>query len=358
MITTHEELDALPEGTVILNWVGWLLVRLDNGWAYFDGGRPLKASEMVPAVVIEQPAPEPEPVKVASNARGRHLTHWQIKSSMQAQEIQALQEENMRLREKLERQEAEIVRNQHVVLEPPGRISAEIIDAEKDIQDMDEEASAILKLRGLGLDAEDAISAALQVYAAGVTPYQLRHFAGNHAVGKAFPLDMRDDQIASQEMKIDRLAEHLKKSREKVRSQREELARLNAKVDWQDKEITRLIIDRDQARSDNAFNAYQEKTAQTAIYPEDLTLEYLIPGLAAEAGEVAGKWAKIIRDQGGAYDQADADAIIKEVGDVLWFVSEIARYYGVSLDVVAERNLQKLADRKNRGVLGGSGDHR
>lgn len=103
---------------------------------------------------------------------------------------------------------------------------------------------------------------------------------------------------------------------------------------------------------------YQAAAKQTAIYPDDAGLDYLIPALAGEAGEVASKWAKIIRDQGGAYDQADADALVAEVGDCLWMVAMLADELGVPLSDVAAQNLAKLEDRQQRGVLGGSGDDR
>lgn len=106
------------------------------------------------------------------------------------------------------------------------------------------------------------------------------------------------------------------------------------------------------------LNDYQTQAAQTAIYPADKGLHYLVPALAAEAGEVASKWAKIIRDQGGAYDQQDADALAAEIGDCLWMCAMLADELGWDLGSVATANLVKLADRKQRGKLGGSGDDR
>ena len=106
------------------------------------------------------------------------------------------------------------------------------------------------------------------------------------------------------------------------------------------------------------LNDYQTQAKQTAIYPPDKGLHYLVPALAAEAGEVASKWAKIQRDQGGAYDQADADAMAAEIGDVLWMCAMIADELGWDLGSVAAANLVKLADRQQRGKLGGSGDNR
>lgn len=101
------------------------------------------------------------------------------------------------------------------------------------------------------------------------------------------------------------------------------------------------------------LNGYQEMAAATAIYPQDRAIEYLALGMASEAGEVAGKVKKMIRD-GGYFNEQLAD----ETGDVLWYVSEMARQLGVTLEELASRNLRKLQSRQSRGVLGGSGDVR
>ena len=118
------------------------------------------------------------------------------------------------------------------------------------------------------------------------------------------------------------------------------------------------------------LNEYQRRAHVTANYPEgricgmqtgvDTFVHYLYPalGLAEEAGEVAGKYAKAIRDEEGVISEKRKVAIVKELGDVLWFVAELATCLDVDLDVVAEMNLQKLASRKERGVIGGSGDER
>jgi NTP pyrophosphatase (non-canonical NTP hydrolase) len=80
--------------------------------------------------------------------------------------------------------------------------------------------------------------------------------------------------------------------------------------------------------------------------------------LAEEAGEVAGKFAKAIRDSAGKVDEERKAAIVKELGDVMWFVAELATCLGVKLEDVAQKNLDKLASRKERGVIHGSGDDR
>ena len=101
------------------------------------------------------------------------------------------------------------------------------------------------------------------------------------------------------------------------------------------------------------FDAYQEFSSTTAIYPQEKGLEYVALGLASEAGEFAGKVKKYIRD--GTYDE---DALISELGDVLWYLSQAATELEVYLSEVARENVDKLTDRLERGVLKGSGDNR
>ena len=104
------------------------------------------------------------------------------------------------------------------------------------------------------------------------------------------------------------------------------------------------------------FDLYQDAAETTAIYPnKGDNLYYPALGLAGEAGEVCEKIKKIMRDQKGFLTDENEDEIAKELGDVLWYVAnEINR----NLSEIAEVNLQKLEDRKNRGKLQGSGDNR
>lgn len=111
----------------------------------------------------------------------------------------------------------------------------------------------------------------------------------------------------------------------------------------------------------NAFDDYQEFTSVTAIYPRaDKTeaLTYLALGLASEAGEVAGKLKKVLRDKSGILDYADRIEINKEVGDCLWYLARILDEMGYSLAGAARANRDKLTSRALRGVIGGSGDNR
>lgn len=81
-------------------------------------------------------------------------------------------------------------------------------------------------------------------------------------------------------------------------------------------------------------------------------------GLPGEAGEVADKVKKIIRDQAGEISAADKQALGKELGDVIWYVATTARYLGLSLDELAQANINKLESRLERGKISGNGDDR
>jgi NTP pyrophosphatase (non-canonical NTP hydrolase) len=104
---------------------------------------------------------------------------------------------------------------------------------------------------------------------------------------------------------------------------------------------------------------YQRQSRDTAAYPTvGKAFVYPALGLAGEAGEVAEKVKKVMRDRGGSVDDAARVGIAKELGDVLWYVAQLATELGLSLEEVAAGNLSKLRSRKNRGRLHGDGDHR
>lgn len=109
-----------------------------------------------------------------------------------------------------------------------------------------------------------------------------------------------------------------------------------------------------------SFTAYADAAGQTATYPGRGTgvLTYPVLGLNGEAGEVAEKLKKIIRDHDGQISDTQRDALIKELGDVLWYVAACCHELNVPMDEVAQKNLDKLASRKQRGVISGSGDER
>ena len=104
---------------------------------------------------------------------------------------------------------------------------------------------------------------------------------------------------------------------------------------------------------------YQEKACSTAIFPKDKATEYLTLGLTGEAGEIANKVKKFIRD-GAPPDeyQAKKIEIAYEIGDVMWYCAVLAAEMEMDLGHIMENNLRKLADRKARGTLSGSGDNR
>ncbi|MCP9928753.1 nucleoside triphosphate pyrophosphohydrolase family protein [Cyanobium sp. CH-040] len=104
---------------------------------------------------------------------------------------------------------------------------------------------------------------------------------------------------------------------------------------------------------------YQRRSRATARYP-DAGSNPIYPtlGLCGEAGEVADKVKKVIRDRGGEFSPEVKHALELELGDVLWYVAQLATELGLELDQVARANLDKLASRAARDVIGGEGDHR
>ena len=107
------------------------------------------------------------------------------------------------------------------------------------------------------------------------------------------------------------------------------------------------------------LNDYQAAALQTAIYPnQGFDFTYPALGLVGEAGEVADKLKKVIRDNNGVLTDEVRDAVAKEIGDVLWYVAVLANEMNYSLDRIAQNNLDKLASRQQRGVISGSGDNR
>lgn len=85
---------------------------------------------------------------------------------------------------------------------------------------------------------------------------------------------------------------------------------------------------------------------------------YPVIGLAGETGEVSEKFKKVIRDKNGVIDEETQKEILKEMGDVLWYLSQICTELGADFESVAQLNIEKLKSRKERGVVHGSGDNR
>lgn len=107
--------------------------------------------------------------------------------------------------------------------------------------------------------------------------------------------------------------------------------------------------------SDYQYAAHE--TSHNTVIGDSPVL-YPVLGLAGEAGELANKIKKIYRDSSGQPSIDERDAVIDELGDILWYVAEIATQLKVDLSTVAKANLGKLASRQQRGVIGGSGDNR
>jgi NTP pyrophosphatase (non-canonical NTP hydrolase) len=107
------------------------------------------------------------------------------------------------------------------------------------------------------------------------------------------------------------------------------------------------------------FEDYQTRAMSTAIYPNrGNNLVYPVLGLNGEAGEIAEKLKKIIRDSGGELSPESRKDLSKELGDILWYVAACCDELGLRMDSVASANIAKLASRKERGQLSGSGDNR
>lgn len=111
------------------------------------------------------------------------------------------------------------------------------------------------------------------------------------------------------------------------------------------------------------FNEYQERALATAVYPNVGTgtidaIMYCALGLCGEAGEIAEKVKKLYRDSGGVVTEEFKAAIVKELGDPLWYIGAMSKELGISMEKVAQTNIEKLSGRKARGTLSGSGDDR
>jgi NTP pyrophosphatase (non-canonical NTP hydrolase) len=107
------------------------------------------------------------------------------------------------------------------------------------------------------------------------------------------------------------------------------------------------------------FDDYQRQSRKTAGYPPiGHAVIYPALGLVNEAGEVAGKIKKIFRDKDGVIGDAEREALKAELGDVLWYLAQVATELDLSLQDIAEANLAKLFDRLERGKIKGDGDNR
>jgi NTP pyrophosphatase (non-canonical NTP hydrolase) len=98
------------------------------------------------------------------------------------------------------------------------------------------------------------------------------------------------------------------------------------------------------------------RTARDKDAPDEFI--HLVLGLVGEAGEIAEKVKKLVRDKNSDLTQLDRNDMAAEIGDVLWYAAVLANFLDLSLGDVAQRNIDKLADRRRRAVIGGSGDTR
>ena len=106
------------------------------------------------------------------------------------------------------------------------------------------------------------------------------------------------------------------------------------------------------------LNQYQEEALKTAIYPEDKKIIYPTLGLTGEAGEVAEKVKKVIRDNNQEFTDEKKRQIALEISDVLWYCATLAHDIGYTLEEIAQMNIDKLESRQQRNKIGGSGDER
>lgn len=106
------------------------------------------------------------------------------------------------------------------------------------------------------------------------------------------------------------------------------------------------------------LNEYQQAALETANYPTEYNIIYPALGMNGEAGEVADKVKKVIRDNNMEFTDDRKREIAKEIGDVLWYCAALAHDIGYTLEEIGEMNNAKLRSRKARGVISGSGDNR
>ncbi|MBP9727806.1 MAG: nucleoside triphosphate pyrophosphohydrolase family protein [Candidatus Moranbacteria bacterium] len=107
------------------------------------------------------------------------------------------------------------------------------------------------------------------------------------------------------------------------------------------------------------FQEYQEQSRKTAIYPKaGDNFVYPVLGIAGESGEVAEKIKKVLREKNGIVDEETKQEIEKELGDLLWYMSQLASELSISFDGIAQKNIIKTQSRMERGTLLGNGDNR
>lgn len=106
------------------------------------------------------------------------------------------------------------------------------------------------------------------------------------------------------------------------------------------------------------LNEYQQAALETAVYPKEYRIIYPALGMTGEAGEVADKVKKVIRDNDKEFTDNKKREIAMEISDVMWYCATLANDLGYTLEEIGIMNIEKLKSRKERGVIGGSGDNR
>lgn len=106
------------------------------------------------------------------------------------------------------------------------------------------------------------------------------------------------------------------------------------------------------------INQYQDEALKTAVFPADMRIIYPTLGLAGETGEVADKVKKEIRDHNAEFSPEARQEIAKELGDVLWYMANLAHALGYTLEDIAQINIKKIQSRQRRGQIHGQGDNR
>lgn len=106
------------------------------------------------------------------------------------------------------------------------------------------------------------------------------------------------------------------------------------------------------------LNDYQKAALSTAIYPNDSKISYLALAICGEAGELADKVKKVLRDKNGQFYNADLTSLALELGDILWYAANLAKVLGYELSDIAQLNIEKINGRVERGTIHGTGDYR
>lgn len=107
------------------------------------------------------------------------------------------------------------------------------------------------------------------------------------------------------------------------------------------------------------FDEYQIESRKTAQYPDkDNNYLYPVLGLCGESGEVAEKFKKLIRDHNSTLSEEYKAEIKKELGDIVWYIAQIATELGISFEDIAQTNIEKIMSRLERSQINGNGDNR